>query len=419
MPSERPYTEADLTGLKRDDLVRLVQRQQDKWPSGKFQKHKTNMKQMAEALTGPGSLFTTNEPNAHVQHGAAPTASASATSSVQLPILSTSSLQSSPGLPTARNNSNSVHVQGFVPPNTAFGSPAGARCSIKLLIDDIRSTMTTEREKISQDVKVPVRVHISGAWQTNSQDVLNALQSSISAIQGPARIGIDDPENAGYTILLAKISGAAGEAEEGAHPSSIWLNVTQSRSLKFTVSHIGGAKASTKRLRSETPPGTSLEAQSNPSTPRKVNKSQPDALSATELQWITEAANNTPGFEDFKHNQNRRLSNVERASQWRFAAAFSRKYHKNSWPPGIELSGGKTIRKNAIEAALGMKTTMLAQAVNMSRIVEIYSEGEYRATEVVDRVLSAEESGDGSAALVSFLIQWEKDHPVFNSSAQP
>ncbi|KAJ7735859.1 hypothetical protein DFH07DRAFT_779879 [Mycena maculata] len=140
-----------------------------------------------------------------------------------------------------------------------------------------------------------------------------------------------------------------------------------------------------------------------------------ETLAEKELIWITEKAQSTAGFNEFELNQNQRLGNSERVRYWQFAAAFSATYYKAQWPHGIKLSGAKTVRKNVIKAALGMETTMLTQALNMAKIVGIYYDRPHQSSEVVERIDSGSDSA-GSEALVNFLVQWEKDHPLSTSS---
>jgi hypothetical protein len=58
-----------------------------------------------------------------------------------------------------------------------------------------------------------------------------------------------------------------------------------------------------------------------------------------------------------------------------------------------------------------MGTTALAHAINMTRILSIYYDGPQRSSEVVGRVEATGEMD--SDALAKFLVQWEKDHPIF------
>ncbi|KAJ7854081.1 hypothetical protein B0H14DRAFT_2757264, partial [Mycena olivaceomarginata] len=378
-------------GLKRKELVAIIQSQPTKWPAqafGKFNQQKTNMDKMKQALVSEDSEFTTTEA---VERPVTPRLK----NTIPPPALQTTRPS---GIPQAPASSATVHPN--VPVDiqqlangTTYNEQSGTQNlgthSILLLIEDTRSM-----EKISQRIQVPAISSedlVTGEWQASSHEIVNALQTSISAFKGPARIGMSDPENEGYTI------------ESG----SILLTIPRNQTLKLTISDIGGAKIPSKRRRSESPPGsetvlpsTQPDTKPTPATSTRKKRSTVDNLTEGELSWIQQQAAKTPGFVDFNY--------------WKFAAAFCSKYYKAQWPSHIDQSSGKTIRKNAIEAALGMGTTMLAQAIQMARIVSVYCDGPHRAPEVVEK-LDCETSGSdssGSESLADFLTRWEKDHPV-------
>ncbi|KAJ7885958.1 hypothetical protein B0H14DRAFT_2698597 [Mycena olivaceomarginata] len=407
---ERKYTSADLVGLKRKELVAIIQSQPTKWPAqafGKFNQQKTNMDKMKQALVSEDSEFTTTEA---VERLVTPRLK----NTIPPPALQTTRPS---GIPQAPASSATVHPN--VPVDiqqlangTTYNEQSRTQNlgthSILLLIEDARSM-----EKISQHL-------VTGEWQASSHEIVNALQTSISAFKGPARIGMSDPENEGYTVFFATITGPeylGNEIESG----SILLTIPRNQTLKLTISDIGGAKIPSKRRRSESPPSsetvlpsTQPDTKPAPATSTRKKRSTVDNLTEGELSWIQQQAAETPGFVDFKQRHNQRLDNPTRVSYWKFAAAFCSKYYKAQWPSHIDQSSGKTIRKNAIEAALGMGTTMLAQAIQMARIVSVYCDGPHRAPEVVEK-LDCETSGSdssGSESLADFLTLWEKDHPV-------
>ncbi|KAJ7902055.1 hypothetical protein B0H14DRAFT_2669710 [Mycena olivaceomarginata] len=417
---ERKYTSADLVGLKRKELVAIIQSQPTKWPAqafGKFNQQKTNMDKMKQALVSEDSEFTTTEA---VERLVTPRLK----NTIPPPALQTTRPS---GIPQAPASSATVHpnvpvdIQQLVN-STTYNEQSGTQNlgthSILLLIEDTRSM-----EKISQRIQVPAissEDRVTGEWQASSHEIVNALQTSISAFKGPARIGMSDPENEGYTVFFATITGPeylGNEIESG----SILLTIPRNQTLKLTISDIGGAKIPSKRRRSESPPSsetvlpsTQPDTEPAPATSTRKKRSTVDNLTEGELSWIQQQAAETPGFVDFKQRHNQRLDNPTRVSYWKFAAAFCSKYYKAQWPSHIDQSSGKTIRKNAIEAALGMGTTMLAQAIQMARIVSVYCDGPHRAPEVVEK-LDCETSGSdssGSESLADFLTRWEKDHPV-------
>ncbi|KAJ7714310.1 hypothetical protein DFH07DRAFT_785802 [Mycena maculata] len=404
---ERRYNPADLARLKRPELVAIVQQQLDKWPK--------------EILGNADSLFTTHKPAErpvspiHDNRLPPPLSTlpppSPSPAPAELPVSGTIGIFSPP-FPVDVRGSYFILVPLEHPPIICPQSPISEHRSVLLLIEDTRSN-----EKVSQHVRVSV-IKTQGTpdeWQTSSHEIVDELQASIAAFDGPARIGISDPENPGYTVFLGTITGPDYQAND-ARSSPVLVAIPQSGTLKLIVSHIGGAA---KQIQSKSPPDSLAASKGDLSAkieiPSQVspNKKQKSATKLTEkeLAWITEKAQSTPGFEEFKLKQNQRLSNSERIKYWQFVAAFSTAYYKAHWPLGIELSGGKTVKKNA---ALGMETTMLTLALNMARIVGIYYDGPHRSPEVMARIDSGSDSG--SESLVNFLVQWEKDHLLSTSS---
>jgi hypothetical protein len=60
-------------------------------------------------------------------------------------------------------------------------------------------------------------------------------------------------------------------------------------------------------------------------------------------------------------------------------------------------------------AALGVRTTALAEAQKAINIINTFTEGPQRSQEVVD-ILEKDEL-QGSGPLLQFLEKWKKDHP--------
>jgi hypothetical protein len=68
----------------------------------------------------------------------------------------------------------------------------------------------------------------------------------------------------------------------------------------------------------------------------------------------------------------------------------------------------RRIKKTSVMAALGVRTTMLAEAQKATQIINMFTKGPRRAQEVVDMLEKNEV--DGSGPLLQFLEQWKKDH---------
>jgi hypothetical protein len=75
------------------------------------------------------------------------------------------------------------------------------------------------------------------------------------------------------------------------------------------------------------------------------------------------------------------------------------------------------ISKAAIEKALGVSTTSLNEAINMTRIITIYGcDGPNRSAEVIAEVNKIQPvEALGASALKSFLQSWANDHPIVDS----
>ncbi|KAJ7881834.1 hypothetical protein B0H13DRAFT_1891157 [Mycena leptocephala] len=405
----RKFNDFDLRQLKRGDLVALIENQPDKWPSsskGNFKRHKTNMEDMRWALLN--CEFTTSLPlplpamsatlianSAHIPPP--PVEPVEDTGPPALPPAEGPVQSTSAGAATENlNNDLQVQVQGLP-----------EHRSIHLLIEDTRRLFN---ERISQRIEASVinRENCKiGEWRASPMEVVSALQTSISAFQGPARVGVADEEDPEFT----KFFGVIEEHEylDSNDSSSHLLLIPTNGRLKLTIASIGGVKFP-KPLRSESPPEPDRVAELLERAKARV---KPASSAATGQSWLTEKAKAMEGFETFQKQHNQRLGNLDRVNYWKFAAKFSRTYFKVEWPVGIERSGGITIRKNALEAILNMKSTALNQAINMGRILEIHYDGPQKCAEVVKKIENEDNDTEpqGSELLANFLLQWDKNHP--------
>jgi hypothetical protein len=75
------------------------------------------------------------------------------------------------------------------------------------------------------------------------------------------------------------------------------------------------------------------------------------------------------------------------------------------------------ISKTAVEKALGISTTSLNEAINMTRIITIYGcDGPNRSAEVIAEVTKIQQADAlGASALKSFLQSWANDHPAVDN----
>ncbi|KAJ7165926.1 hypothetical protein C8R46DRAFT_1219702 [Mycena filopes] len=184
-----------------------------------------------------------------------------------------------------------------------------------------------------EDIRGPV---------ASSSEIVDNLQASISAFEGPARIGIQDEVHPTYVQFFGTIVGP--DSDNQAPHESVLLNLPADGRLHLTVASIGGVRINvpTKRLRSVSPANT-LDEQLESSATRsdlpaastsKKTKTQP-TLTEAELAWLSGKLKATPGHDRFQANRNQRLSNLDRMRYWKFAAQFDAKYYKVQWPAEV------------------------------------------------------------------------------------
>ncbi|KAJ7193174.1 hypothetical protein GGX14DRAFT_546380 [Mycena pura] len=269
---ERRFDDSDLIGLKRKDLVALVEKQRSNWPTssrGRFNPQKTNMADMKWALSNCG--FTTSQP----LRGPAP------------PNPNPGPIPSPAGQVTAAGDLDDVRLQqlgGSMGPSAAqenLNNNVRLR-SLALLIEETRNLFKLQ---VSQELEVSV-ISLEnckpGEWRAS-----------------PARLGIPDIENPGFTKFFAMIPRYRNVECEIFDPQ---LSVPCNGKLNLTVVDIGGVqlKAHTQQSRSESPHGTTPYAefqewakrQPTPGTSSATTNVKKKAipLSEDEKQWISNEA---------------------------------------------------------------------------------------------------------------------------------
>ncbi|KAK7008467.1 hypothetical protein R3P38DRAFT_2551496, partial [Favolaschia claudopus] len=360
--------------LSRADLVALVQQEPTKWPKdvkGTFLKWKTNMPDMIWALVNCD--YTTDLP--------AP----------------------SPSLPNASSAGQSVEASRL-----GTGGNSEDR-SLNLLITDIRNIFNIT--KCSQQITVPIANKEDcepNEWRASARDVVAALQLSISAFEGSARLGTPDEEEGNFV----KFFGIARDGVLQSTDEDEYLLIPSNGKLNLTLAKI-------KLMPPPREPWVELEdhikrqSRSPPSPAATRVRRPPHSFTAAEQNWLTARAQEMDGYTKFIEDHNRRLNNLERVKYWNFAAQFTEKYFAKTWPLDISRStDAPKIKKQDIEVVLRLKSTALAQAINMSRILRTHYFGSAKSEAVVKVI---EGSGDfepaGSDALAKFLAKWDREHP--------
>ncbi|KAJ7023180.1 hypothetical protein C8F04DRAFT_1271714 [Mycena alexandri] len=91
-----------------------------------------------------------------------------------------------------------------------------------------------------------------GKTRVGAKDAITALQASISAFEGPARLGTPDAENPEFTKFFGTLEGAKYVAFDEHTPEL--LVVPRDGRLEITVARIGGRKSSVKEEKPDAPP---------------------------------------------------------------------------------------------------------------------------------------------------------------------
>nr|GAT44651.1 predicted protein [Mycena chlorophos] len=360
--AERRYAPQDLANLKRNELVELVLRQLENWPPRPhrpFSRSKTNMEEMRAVL---------------LSH----------------PFTTTTELPRSSGL-------TSGSVGNPSPSLLNEPTPSSIR-NLTLFVRDMRDTHT---ENVSVDVSLRCETELGGnprrAYRIRAHELLTALQDSIAAIAGPAKIGVPNEDEPSYTSYFATF-----DADSFSVPRPEFLFTGRDAKLHLVVGqHANSASGSSSSLKNHHLP----KLPTSSSRPRVSNPP-----SEKQLAWLRAQLAATQGSAEFEARHNKRLSNLHRAQYWKFASDFSRKWQKERWPSELCSSSDSRIRKHAIENALKLGPTALNQAINMAQILDSAYFGVRAVLEVVQVVENETKVGEGEA-LVEFLTDWAKAHP--------
>ncbi|KAJ7498438.1 hypothetical protein B0H11DRAFT_2381793 [Mycena galericulata] len=391
--TERPYLESDLNGLKkRNEFVALIKRQMEKFPKPKGQLGKVSIAEMKGMLLDRQMGFTT-------------------------PVIGEEQRLSEQIIPTAPVHNEPVQQQHLsdqiIPTAPVHDEPVQRSSSdsehplkaIQLLVEDQRSTSSIMNVSQRVDVNL-VDVHgcQDGEWRASSVDIFRALQGSMGRLQGSGRTGIPDHQSSNYTEYFITFND--DEATFAPHLTN--LVVPKENRLSLRVHHLLLLKR--EHSPSPAPADTvqSLIPSSSGATTTEVSNKPASIL------WLQEKIQRRPGYVKFRSNRGKVLQNVDRVEFWRFAAEVSEMYCKTSWPSEIS---NKKITRSAVETALEIGSTSLTDALNMTRIIKLYTtEGPNKSDEVITEIGKSQENIiPGATALKLFLQKWENEHPIIDN----
>ncbi|KAJ7022809.1 hypothetical protein C8F04DRAFT_1194162 [Mycena alexandri] len=219
-----------------------------------------------------------------------------------------------------------------------------------------------------------------GEWRADATEILLALQKSISSVTGSAKIGTPDRLNSSYTEYFVEI--IANKPVEMLAVSPELLVISQDNQLTLRVDAVRLSIFSVSKvtlnqhkliLPGVLPPAPPLVATAIGEL-NAADRARPRVREPTqqEIEWLKKQLSTRPGYTQFDANHNKVLQNVEHVRYWRFAAYFSRVFHKQTWPQEIS-SPSKGISKGAIEKALNMSRSALLDATQMIEIIDRYT----------------------------------------------
>ncbi|KAJ7925385.1 hypothetical protein B0H13DRAFT_1863223 [Mycena leptocephala] len=354
---ERPYAKSDFVGLKqRKAYVAMIQRQPEKFPKG-LNLSKINIADMQRLLLDSHIGFTTNLPGEHLQ------------------------------IQNLRENSRLVPLSVGLEDMMPDAQPDVRK--VQLRIRDRRSG--SSEFNVIQRVNINLVDNIDcrdNEWRASSRQIFEEIQASIGQLDGSGRIGVPDSEEQEYTEYFVTFN-AEDKTETFAHNLSNII-IPDGNKLELRVDPVHN-----KHPRTSSPIPSSVFESSGPSSGALVAK--PQATGDAELAWLLEKIEKHPGSIKFNSNRGKVLQNPNRVESWIFAA--------------------QRISKAAIEKALGVSTTSLNEAVNMTRIITIYGcDGPDRSAEVIAEVSKIQPAEAlGASALKSFLQSWANDDPIVDS----
>ncbi|KAJ7269116.1 hypothetical protein C8J57DRAFT_1227855 [Mycena rebaudengoi] len=364
MAPERPYEEDELPTAKMA-LVKLVQRQQTKWPRthGKFQPSRVTIAQLKSALLDPVCAFTTNKPPVMAPYP--PKSTGQSTTPASL-----APLPAAPDIPQT------------VSPDVAVGSGSGSNIEaspphslveVRVYLEDCR-VLPVEKTLAALTLPVFDRNNCSlGGFRVLGREIIEKLQSSNSAIHfpfpGTIRLSFPDPEEPTWKMPFIRI--AHGQSMENLKCDPEVLEIPESRRLKLFIDNIAVSSPVPKTEE------LSILVASAPNTIGSTSATaiEESADNATpEVKYLREELESRLGYSAFLSNRGHVLSNPDAVQQWRFAVNFTLDYNKMKTPlPLVSALPGSQM--------LIMQSELL---INMAKC----------------------------RSLLKFLTDWKQNHPI-------
>ncbi|KAJ7162484.1 hypothetical protein C8R46DRAFT_1283444 [Mycena filopes] len=377
---ERPYNEDDLK-VNKPALIKMVQRQQSKWPTAKFNSFKATVADITAALLDPNNGFTTNKPLITSPH------------------------------PAKHARNKSVPVEQ---PDIIADSETEVRI-VRIYLEDGRFR---ELQKTVAVLSLPVFDEncAPGYFRVLSKDVVSALQQSNSSLEippGKSSFLSDcvhpssdefEPRFRWHQNFYSRCR--RGRLEDTHHGDFIHemkfdpavLEIPESLRIKLFVDNLAVAALTPKTEDTSTAAVIPLGV---PSTSTGiVSDVGPAVVESAALRFLRGKLAERDGYQSFAAHRGRTVSNPDIVQDWQFAVNFKRDYKKIKTPVKIGLPD--------IQTALGIQSTWLTNAQAATGIIGTYG----KVKEVAEALEREDDPPKGSIALVNFLTEWKKNHPA-------
>ncbi|KAJ3756085.1 hypothetical protein EV360DRAFT_72297 [Lentinula raphanica] len=416
---ERSYVHAELSGLNKAELIKLVERQITKWPSQQpFHRSQVRVKELKAALLDPSNGFTTNLLNLMDKSD-----SLNISQSVQT-MNSPSSLASQ----TPVNSGGSGHRS---PKRSSdYKHPRSSNYH--------HTEATCRRFRCSQMITVPCSDcagHGSNEYTIKFSDIYSSLQQTNTALEGTGELTTSDPDERGYGHVLMKgnFCATVPSTESLLIPASKYLSLAPSTNLPSFISHnpkaiipsVDGSSVNNVSFQyiqnasgSASGSDTVISRASHQSLrelfndPNSIPLQFADkfygpkkGLKTTMVTELTNEALKLPGYTTFISNHHCVLPYHEVAAHWAFITTFLEVHFCHKCPITHNVKSKKAIAK-----ALGIWTTSLSAAEQGHELVQRYGPGGSHSAPEVIAELSSEKVG--AVGLMDFLHQWAAAHPV-------
>ncbi|KAJ7718504.1 hypothetical protein B0H14DRAFT_2643327 [Mycena olivaceomarginata] len=198
---ERPYNQDDCD-VKKPELVKMVQRQQAKWPTSKFIPSKATVADMTAVLLDPKSGFTTNKPLITSPHP--PKHPRDKSVPVETP--------SQPPLASVISDAQSAAFVSLLLRNWKAQEDQDSETEVRIVRVYLEDGRFSSPQKTVAILSLPIFDNncAPGSFRILSKDVVSALQESNSSLEippdsGGIKFSIPDSEEDGWKIPFIRM----------------------------------------------------------------------------------------------------------------------------------------------------------------------------------------------------------------------